>query len=82
MLLFEDATAEAFKENLIDSTFDRNSGKKCDIILPASDNPNCPVCRSNSWVLSETTMSEKEYFKRLLKDPHGTIGYHLVKEMR
>jgi len=44
------------------------------------EQPNCEVCGNNNWDMRETTMPEKEYFKRMLKDPHGTIGYHVIHE--
>lgn len=41
---------------------------------------NCEHCGSNRWDIRETDVTEREYFKRMLKDPHGTFGYHVIDE--
>ena len=38
----------------------------------------CYNCNSNEWYTNKTSLTEKEYFKKLLQDPDGTIGYHVV----
>ena len=43
---------------------------------PTSSTGCCKVCGCNVWVIRETNLTEQEYFKRMLKDPQGTIGYH------
>ena len=42
----------------------------------ASD--RCWNCNSNEWYIRRTNLTEKEYFKRKLQDPDGTIGYHMI----
>lgn len=46
---------------------------------PTTSTGSCSYCGSNSWDIRETNITQKEYFKRRLKDPHGTIGYHVGK---
>ncbi len=38
----------------------------------------CWNCNSNEWHSRRTFLTEKEYFKKMLEDPDGTIGYHLA----
>ena len=37
----------------------------------------CYNCNSNEWYVSQTFLTEKEYFKKMLQDPDGTVGYHM-----
>ncbi len=39
----------------------------------------CFFCGGDEWEVSETTLTEKEYFARMLRDPTGTIGYHVTQ---
>lgn len=38
----------------------------------------CWNCNSNEWHIRKTNLTDKEYFKQKLKDPDGTIGYHMI----
>lgn len=38
----------------------------------------CWNCNSNEWIIARTSLTEKEYFKKLLQEPDGTIGYHVI----
>lgn len=56
------------------------------ILFKEGDDPTtstgcCPGCGGKNWEMWETDMSEVEYFKRLLKDPHGTIGYQNITKI-
>ena len=39
----------------------------------------CFFCSGNAWEIGETSLTVKEYFARMLKDPTGTIGYHVTQ---
>jgi hypothetical protein len=47
---------------------------------PTSSTGCCKTCGGNNWQIRETSLTEQEYFRRRLKDPHGTIGYHIISE--
>lgn len=38
----------------------------------------CYNCNSKEWYVNKTSLTEKEYFKKILQDPDGTIAYHVV----
>ena len=42
----------------------------------------CFFCSADSWSVGETTLTVKDYFARMLRDPTGTIGYHVVQRDR
>lgn len=48
---------------------------------PTSSSGCCKVCGVKNWSIKETNIDEVEYFKQLLKDPNGTIGYHTERYM-
>ena len=44
---------------------------------PTTSSGCCKLCGGAKWTLRETSMTEQEYFKQTLKDPNGTISYHV-----
>ena len=43
----------------------------------------CAYCNGKVWDVTETDITETEYFKHSLKDPMGTVGYqHAGKTVR
>jgi len=48
---------------------------------PTTSTGCCPGCGSPNWEMWETNLSEVEYFKRLLKDPHAKLGYQIVTQI-
>ena len=47
---------------------------------PTSSTGSCKIYGGSNWQIRETDMTEQEYFKRMLKDPQSTIGYHIISD--
>jgi hypothetical protein len=50
--------------------------------VPKATGKRCEFCNGKLWSVKVTNISMKTHFKRMLKDPHGTFGYHVSEEAK
>jgi len=48
--------------------------------IEAAVSKKCSYCGKQDFAVAETTLSVKDYFERMLRDPTGTIGYHVIRD--